>query len=299
MLATITKLITDNSLIMIISFTALLIFVYFIKKLIDKDPFMILTKIKGLFESNIEIKNNFRRLGDIEKEESAKEITGYNREERKERYYRFIDDITIVAYLKKWNRRFSRDDMFDIFDKNKYSDDDIKKRIWNARLWLSNKAGIFCTDIVKLLDNLKNAYVDFDEDKYYNYVNYDFWDDVIIESVKKYTDRCVHLGMNKDFLDKITNLHYIVVDKVLSSAKKTINAKLFNRDPLIITEVILNSFIWGFDEAFIHIDDILSLNGELSDVLENWEIPNDMLDFEIKTKTNIIKDLTNSTIIED
>jgi len=268
--------------------TAVVFFIgYLIKKMIDKDPYKFFSKITSLFKRNVE--NNEDEILVIRQERhnnelKAYEITKYTRKERLVRYKQLREDVTVITFLNRWKRVLELDSTFDVFRfDDSHTEKDINKRIWNAKLWLTHKINTFAFGLDKILDDFENHYVEFNETKYYNYLSFENWENIILGGVQEYTDKCKNDRINVDFLKMITDNHNSSIQYVLDSVKKTLNIKIYNDDPIIIIEVIFTAFHNAFNEAFSHIDDMLKMNGELTHILEQWDIP-------IKTDNDILNE---------
>ncbi len=267
--------------------TAVFMFVgYLIKRMIDKDPYKFISKVTSFFKDddieNEEVLTARRKRHDNELK--GYKTTGHTRKERYVRYKQLREDITVISFLHKWERLITIDSTFDIFrDDEFHTKEEIDKRIWNAKLWLTYKIKLFAFGLDKILDNFETHYVEFEEDKYYKYLSYENWEAIVLTAVEDYTKDCEKDKINPDFLKMITSNHESSVQDVLEGIKKTLKIKIYNDDPILIIEAIYSAFHNAFFEAFRHIDDILKMNGELSSILKNWEIP-------VRTEIDLLKD---------
>jgi len=222
-----------------------------------------------------------------ENEKEALSVTGYTKRERKIRVAELREDINVIGNLNRWSRRFEMESTFDIFTTGEHSTEDIEKRIWNAKVWAKNKVDTFSFGMDKIMDDFEKCYTEYG-DNYYHYLSFEYWEKVVLNGVDEYNKKCIMMGMNKNFLKKISDKHESSIQYVLSEIKRTLKTRIFKNDPIIIVEVIFNSFQTAFDEAFKHLDEIITLNGEVSKILENWKIPAITLSEELDAEINNI-----------
>jgi hypothetical protein len=288
------KIFNDHNYLYVLLLSLIILVGYLIKKLIDKDPYKFLSKLKVLFHSSkIEIVTQETQakeiFNEISNEELAIRITGYNKEERTERYNEMIKDIRVVSYLKKWNNRFYLSNAFDDYKDGVMPSDEFEKRIWNARLWLTTKTDTFAKGLEELTSKFKKAYVDFDEEIYDKFLNYSYWQDLTLDGVKLYSNQCKILGMNADFLLKITEKHENAVNRVLDSICSILSNGLYKKDPTYVYESCMGAYKDAFDESFRHMNELLHVNGPVTALLLNWNIPKTDNEFNLDIKELSLK----------
>jgi len=216
-----------------------------------------------------------------------KTILALFKKKNKKNNAKAIDNLkfhSIFAYLRDW-RKFKIGNINEhspIWNETKFNDEEIEKRLWNTKRILDIKITYFELQLKNFTKKAINA-IEKNDNKFKMYtLNPDFWVDLINRSVVNYERLIEKSGVNVMFVDKFHNKHNGVVDNLKKRIITTLNNSPFNDYSEYIYS-ILGLWETAFILTFGDIGSICKMNGELSESLKGWEIPQ----FTFSTKLNV------------
>lgn len=203
------------------------------------------------------------------KDELIKTIHGKEKSNKNKK----IKDIKthfVFSYLTEWST----------FKLNKISCNsqhcdfqEMKKRIWNAKVLLKIKLSLFNEGLRYVANECCELYeknkIKEMKDKY---LQDTFWQNLLEKSVKGYCEEALKVGVSPKFVEKFEEFHLATEQTTLAEIMATINYNFYD-DELEILHAILDIFTFAFRQTLSQMNYILCLNGELTELLKEFEIP--------------------------
>ena len=191
---------------------------------------------------------------------------------------RDFENHRLMSKLDEWlkyrisNLNLTVEAYSDYIEKKIYKKEEINKRLWNAKKTLDIKLRIFYVGLKREQKKAIKAYKENNTQIMIEMIHPQYWKDLIYNAVKLYNDKFLESGGCRYFIQSFNKKHEKAVEIAVDGIDASLELSPYN-DFLEKLHSIYDHLYYAFNWTLLDINDVLKMNGDLSEALTNWEIP--------------------------